>query len=108
MQTLRMHCNEGEDNVSETVAIHAIIHGRVQGVGYRAWTSRHAQKRGLRGWVRNRTDGTVEAVFVGDEAVVETMLDDCASGPLAAKVLKIDRTLWEGDRPESFTQRPTA
>ncbi len=90
-----------------TVAIHAIISGRVQGVGYRAWTSRNAAKMGLTGWVRNCSDGTVEAVFHGPEDVVEAMLKECEEGPLAAKVTGIKRGLWDAPAPEGFTQRPT-
>lgn len=65
---------------------HVIISGRVQGVGYRAWCAGTAQDLGLTGWVRNRTDGTVEAVFCGTESVVEKMLDACEDGPIPAQV----------------------
>ena len=51
--------------MTDRIARHVIVLGRVQGVGYRAWTEREAQARGLQGWVRNRHDGTVEAVFAG-------------------------------------------
>lgn len=61
--------------------VRAEIHGRVQRVGFRAWTEREARARGLDGWVRNRADGTVEAVFAGSEAAVEAMLAACADGP---------------------------
>lgn len=89
------------------IYVHSIIEGRVQGVGYRAWTSRNAQKRGLTGWVRNRRDGTVEAVFCGPDEVVQAMLEECQSGPLAAKVRGIETTPWDGDVPTGFTQLPT-
>lgn len=65
---------------------HVIISGRVQGVGYRAWTEDAAAERQLRGWVRNRRSGTVEAVFVGSEAGVTEMIDACRQGPSAAHV----------------------
>ena len=71
-------------------SVHAIIHGRVQGVWFRAWTSGEAQKLGLDGWVRNRIDGTVEAVFAGPEAQVEAMLLKCKSGPPLARVDRIE------------------
>ena len=66
------------------------ITGRVQGVGYRAWTEGEARTRGLDGWVRNRRDGAVEALFSGDTAVVEAMLAACRDGPSAALVSAID------------------
>ena len=55
-------------------SIHVVIEGRVEGVGYRAWTSREAQRRQLHGWVRNRADGAVEAVFCGPEQDVQDMI----------------------------------
>jgi acylphosphatase len=63
-----------------------IISGRVQGVGYRAWVEREAEARGLSGWVRNRRDGSVEALFSGEAAVVEAMAEACRSGPRMATV----------------------
>jgi len=66
--------------------VHVIIEGRVQGVGYRAWVEREARGKGLAGWVRNRTDGSVEAVFCGDDQAVRTMVESCARGPRAASV----------------------
>jgi acylphosphatase len=89
-------------------AIHCIIHGRVQGVGYRAWTAKNAQKLGLSGWVRNRTDGTVEAVFAGDDTIVDEMLDACKKGPLAARVKQIDATKWTDEVKAEFTPLATA
>jgi acylphosphatase len=52
----------------------AVVHGRVQGVFFRAYTQDEAVRLGLKGWVRNRPDGSVEAVLEGDEAVVEQMI----------------------------------
>lgn len=66
--------------------IHVIVSGRVQGVGYRAWCEGAAQSRGLAGFVRNRRDGTVEALFGGDPAAVEAMLLACREGPGGARV----------------------
>jgi len=65
---------------------HVLIRGRVQGVGYRAWTEMVAFERGLGGWVRNRRDGAVEAVFAGDATAVAAMLSACRRGPPAARV----------------------
>ncbi|MGV1013874.1 MAG: acylphosphatase, partial [Methyloceanibacter sp.] len=62
------------------------IEGRVQGVFYRAWTEDTARTLGLDGWVRNRRDGSVEAVFSGPAAQVEAMLRRCAQGPRDAEV----------------------
>jgi acylphosphatase len=71
--------------VTDTIR-HVMIRGRVQGVGYRAWVEDQAQLRQLEGWVRNRRDGSVEAVFVGSEAVVLEMIAACRRGPSAARV----------------------
>ncbi|UFX42404.1 acylphosphatase [Bradyrhizobium sp. 41S5] len=65
---------------------HVTISGRVQGVGYRAWVDEQANSRGLEGWVRNRRDGSVEAVFAGPEAVVADMIAACWRGPSSALV----------------------
>lgn len=72
--------------MSATVAIEALISGRVQGVWYRNWTEEEATRRGLSGWVRNNPDGTVSALFAGRLEQVEDMLAACRSGPLAARV----------------------
>lgn len=66
--------------------VHVMLRGRVQGVGYRAWCAFEAQERGLRGFVRNRRDGAVEAVFAGEAALVEAMLAACRAGPAGARV----------------------
>lgn len=65
---------------------HIIVHGRVQGVGYRAFVERAALKAGVAGWVRNRRDGSVEALFSGEEAAVQAMIEACKRGPFAARV----------------------
>ena len=65
------------------------IEGRVQGVGFRNWTQRMAGQLGLSGWVRNRSDGTVEAVFSGSGAAVGDALVRCKMGPRSAKVTRI-------------------
>jgi acylphosphatase len=68
-----------------------VIHGRVQGVGYRAWTEVRALEHGLEGWVRNRRDGTVEALFIGPEQTVAAMLAACRNGPPGSRVDSIDQ-----------------
>ncbi len=65
---------------------HVVVRGRVQGVGYRAFVEHEARRRGLHGWVRNRRDGSVEAVFAGPRAVVEAMIEACRRGPISARV----------------------
>jgi acylphosphatase len=62
------------------------IRGRVQGVGYRAWVEYEATRRDLEGWVRNRRDGSVEALFAGPEEVVSAMIEACRRGPSSARV----------------------
>ncbi len=69
------------------------IRGRVQGVGYRAWVDHEARARDLEGWVRNRRDGSVEALFAGPEEVVSVMIAACRRGPLSARVDDV------GDQP---------
>lgn len=70
-------------------AVHVIVEGRVQGVGYRAWVEREAKARGLAGWVRNRNDGTVEAVFSGEDAAVRAIVEACGKGPRLAAVRSV-------------------
>jgi acylphosphatase len=61
--------------------VHVIVRGDVQGVGFRAWTQHQAELHGLDGWVRNRRDGSVEAVIAGPNHAVEAMLQACRKGP---------------------------
>jgi acylphosphatase len=68
-----------------------VIRGRVQGVGFRAWTEVTALERGLEGWVRNRRDGSVEAVFVGPGHAVAAMIEECRRGPPGARVDFVDQ-----------------
>ncbi len=74
-----------------TMHRHVIIRGRVQGVGYRAWTEISALERGLQGWVRNRRDGSVEAVFGGADNEVAEMIAQCRRGPVGARVEAVDQ-----------------
>jgi acylphosphatase len=68
----------------------AIVHGRVQGVFFRDTVRRMAQSRGVAGWVTNRPDGAVEAVFEGEPEDVESMLSFCREGPRGAAVERIE------------------
>ncbi len=90
------------------IAVHARIEGRVQGVWYRAWTVEQARKRDLTGWVRNRNDGTVEAVFCGPVKVVQSMIDACHEGPTHARVDRIHEEPALEDGYTSFEKHPTA
>ena len=67
-----------------------VAHGRVQGVFFRDSTRRLAQSRGVAGWVRNREDGTVEAVFEGEPAAVQALVDAVRQGPGHAEVSHVD------------------
>ena len=84
-----------------------VIAGRVQAVGYRAWTIETAMRLGLRGWVRNRRDGTVEARMTGDEEAVAVMVDACRQGPRAARVTNVAVGDTEDDGSAGFSARPT-
>jgi|SRR5665213_1558745 len=67
-----------------------LIRGRVQGVGYRAWVEHRATAHALEGWVRNRRDGSVEALFAGPEDVVSQMVASCRRGPSTAQVEAVE------------------
>jgi acylphosphatase len=84
------------------------IQGRVQGVGYRDWAERAAGELGLSGWVRNRRDGSVEAVFSGVAVAVAGMLERCRRGPSAAKVTSVDVHEDAQAPPVGFHVLPTA
>jgi acylphosphatase len=91
------------------IRVHVRVHGRVQGVYYRATTQETAQRLGLVGWVRNRSDGTVEAVAEGDEIAVESFLAWCRKGPDRAQVGEVEVERMEPlGTDESFAVRPTA
>ncbi len=69
--------------------VHARITGKVQGVGYRAWTIQTAEQLSLNGWVRNRSDGSVEALLQGDDRKLLLMQEKLQDGPLFARVLNV-------------------
>ncbi len=83
------------------------ISGQVQGVGFRAWMVRRAVQLGVNGWVRNRGDGTVEALLFGDAASVEELLRDCRRGPPGAMVALIREDLAEPEPEPGFRAAPT-
>jgi acylphosphatase len=76
-----------------------VIEGRVQGVWFRESTRRQAVSLGVMGWVRNRPDGTVEAVAEGSEESVRKLVRWCHRGPSAAKVIRVRETeeVWQGE-----------
>jgi acylphosphatase len=73
-----------------TVAQRVVVHGRVQGVFFRDSTKQEAERRGVAGWVRNRDDGTVEAVFEGSPEAVAALTEWCESGPSRADVDRVE------------------
>jgi acylphosphatase len=73
-----------------TVRRKVLVRGRVQGVGFRFAIARAAESRGVAGWVRNRADGTVEAVFEGEPEAVESLVRLCEEGPRGAVVERVD------------------
>lgn len=81
------------------------ITGRVQGVGYRAWTKANARKRGLAGWVRNRGDKSVEALFAGPADMVDAMVEACHEGPLACRVQGVDAQPSDETATEAFEMK---
>lgn len=88
-------------------AVRVRIEGRVQGVWYRGWTVDEAGARGLRGWVRNRADGSVEALFVGDEPAVRDMVAACRKGPPHARVRHVEEFTASDDGTPAFRQLHT-
>ena len=88
-------------------AVHVYIEGRVQGVWYRGWTMQQAHKLGLAGWVRNRRDGRVEAVFSGDTDALDTMIALCRNGPPLARVDNIIISESEAEDMSGFDTRST-
>ncbi len=89
------------------VAVRVIVEGQVQGVGYRAWAVREARRFGLRGWVRNRREGSVEAILIGEAEAVTRMVEACGRGPRLAQVARVtcEDALDDGASP--FHERPT-
>jgi acylphosphatase len=84
-----------------------VVRGTVQGVWYRGWTVATAERMGVAGWVRNRRDGSVEAMLQGEPAVVDEMIAACRRGPPAARVASVDVEEATPEPLTGFTQRPT-
>ena len=83
------------------------VHGRVQGVSFRAWAGGQARRRGLSGWVRNRHDGRVEMLVKGPAEATTELATLCWKGPELAKVDGVDVEAAEGDVPAGFEERMT-
>lgn len=79
--------------------LHLLIHGRVQGVGYRAFLQGEAEKRHLSGWTRNLRSGEVEAVVAGPAEAVEALIAACRQGPLGSRVDGIVRSEAAAPQP---------
>ncbi|MBP6012186.1 MAG: acylphosphatase [Alphaproteobacteria bacterium] len=92
---------------SETTIFRLRIKGTVQGVGYREWAIGEATARGLAGWVRNRSDGSVEMLIAGDDAKVQDMLRAATQGPEAAQVANVDIFNESEAPPPGFARKPT-
>lgn len=97
-----------EDTANTLVSRHVLVRGRVQGVSYRANAQAEAAKLGLRGWVRNRLDGSVEAVVSGPEAEVDDFIAWARKGPPAARVEEVEVTPADAVDETPFGVRPTA
>ncbi|CAH2074342.1 unnamed protein product [Thlaspi arvense] len=95
------------EDVTMLVQVRMVIKGRVQGVCYRNWTVENAGQLGLKGWVRNRRDGSVEALFSGPSEAVEEMQQRCRRGPPAAMVTGLEAFPSTEEPGTSFEYRST-
>ncbi|HKG17494.1 MAG TPA: acylphosphatase [Solirubrobacteraceae bacterium] len=89
----------------DSVRRRVVVHGHVQGVFFRDSTAERARSRGVAGWVRNRPDGSVEAVFEGDPDAVESMVRFCRSGPSSADVDDVEDSEESPERLSGFEVR---
>ena len=89
------------------MTVRVVVTGRVQGVWYRGWTVGEAYRRGLDGWVRNRNDGTVEALFSGPADAVNEMVGACRQGPPASRVENVSCVPAAAPDHPGFAQVPT-
>ena len=88
-------------------AVRLVITGRVQGVGYRDFVQREASAREFDGWVRNRRDGSVEAVVIGPGGAVDELIETCRRGPAAARVIDVRVADYTGPFLTGFMVLPT-
>ncbi|MFD1859767.1 acylphosphatase [Aeromicrobium camelliae] len=89
----------------DVIARHVIVRGLVQGVFFRASCEQEAHRAGVAGWVRNRSDGSVEAVFEGPSAAVQQLIDWCHTGPSRAQVESVEVNDDEPTGAQQFTTR---
>ena len=89
-------------------ALRLTVEGQVQGVGYRWWALGKARSLGLAGWVRNRRDGSVEILAIGDAQALAALAAACGTGPSAARVTSVGRHSAEDDGSTGFDERATA
>jgi acylphosphatase len=94
--------------MNATRSLRLQVTGKVQGVGYRLWAERTAQSLGLRGWVRNRADGSVELLVTGSESAAAALIDACRRGPRLAEVTGVEVAEAADDGSAGFTARPSA
>jgi acylphosphatase len=87
-------------------SLHAVVHGDVQGVGFRYFVQRRAEEAGLAGWVRNLPDGSVELLAEGPRPALERLLDQLGRGPGIATVERIDSDWGEGRGLRGFDIQP--
>ena len=101
----RFRGNDGDGCLMRTVRLR--VAGWVQGVGYRMWVERTAAQLGINGWVRNRSDGTVELLATGTEDAVAALIEACRQGPRAAVVTDVAIEDAEDDGSVGFSAKPT-
>jgi len=88
-------------------AVRLQIEGRVPGVGFRWWTVRQAHALHLAGWVRNRRDGSVEVLAIGEAKALKALIDACGRGPTGAEVRALTQSPAEDDGSQGFEERAT-
>jgi len=93
--------------MTRDIAVRITVSGRVQGVGFRLWTVREAGRRRVRGWVRNRRDGDVEALLIGQPEDVEALIEACRTGPRMAQVTNLAFAPASDDGTPHFHEKPT-
>jgi acylphosphatase len=101
----RISFNSIAARIRRVIRRRVVVHGRVQGVAFRYSVQRMAQQRGVTGWVANRADGRVEAVFEGEPEGVERLVEFCREGPRGAQVESVDVTDEEPEGLSGFGVR---